>query len=294
MSNFEYDKLYDELAALEKETGIVMTNSPTVSVGYETLSELPKESHVAPMLSLGKTKEREELVAWLADKEGVLSLKLDGLSIILTYENGILVKALTRGNGEVGEVITNNAKTFQNIPAKIKYKERLVVRGEALIRYSDFEMLNRSMADIQEKYKNPRNLCSGTVRQLNNRITAERNVRFYAYQLVMLDDQETSFTKKSEMMMFLAEQGFDVVPYKKVDGRTVSEGVTEFSEEIMMILPTVRASAEQQNFPGTPLPLNGRMNWQRQHFLKWNGVHPVPDLSIQWRFLSRLSWRARQ
>ncbi len=232
MSNFEYDKLYDELAALEKETGIVMTNSPTVSVGYETLSELPKESHVAPMLSLGKTKEREELVAWLADKEGVLSLKLDGLSIILTYENGILVKALTRGNGEVGEVITNNAKTFQNIPAKIKYKERLVVRGEALIRYSDFEMLNRSMADIQEKYKNPRNLCSGTVRQLNNRITAERNVRFYAYQLVMLDDQETSFTKKSEMMMFLAEQGFDVVPYKKVDGRTVSEGVTEFSEEI--------------------------------------------------------------
>lgn len=232
MTNYEYDKLYDELVALEEKTGIVMSNSPTVSVGYETLSELPKEPHVAPMLSLEKTKEIEELVTWLDDKRGILSLKLDGLSIILTYENGVLVKALTRGNGEVGEVITNNAKTFQNIPAKIKYKGRLVIRGEALIRYSDFEVLNRSMADIQEKYKNPRNLCSGTVRQLNNQITAERKVRFYAYQLVESDMPENSFSMKSEMMQFLEDQGFDVAPYKMVDRDTISEKVADFSTAI--------------------------------------------------------------
>lgn len=232
MTNFEYDKQYDELVELEKKTGIVMSNSPTVNVGYETLSELPKEAHVAPMLSLEKTKETEELVQWLGDRKGILSLKLDGLSVILTYQNGVLTKALTRGNGEIGEVITNNVKVFQNIPAKISYKGNLVIRGEALIKYSDFEVLNHSFTDIQEKYKNPRNLCSGTVRQLNNRITAERNVNFYVYNLIESDFNDEEFKTKEEILKMLDGLGFDVVPYKMVDSGNIREAVADFSAEI--------------------------------------------------------------
>ncbi len=231
MSNFEYDALYDELVSLEEKTGVVLSGSPTVQVGYETLSELPKEAHIAPMLSLGKTKEREELVQWLDSREGLLSLKLDGLSVILTYQNGTLTKALTRGNGEIGEVITNNAKTFKNIPAKIPYPGTLVLRGEALIRYSDFKILNESFSDIQEKYKNPRNLCSGTVRQLNNEITAKRNVHYYVYNLIQ-SDPEISFTHKEEELNWLDEQGFDIVPYKKVTEADLISAIDEFSEMI--------------------------------------------------------------
>lgn len=230
MSNFEYDKLYDELTALEKETGVVMANSPTTHVGYETISELPKEAHVVPMLSLNKTKEVPELVSWLGTKEGLLSMKLDGLSIILTYEGGELVKALTRGNGEIGEVVTNNAKTFVNIPGRISYQEQLVIRGEALILYSDFEELNRQEAE-SEKYKNPRNLCSGSVRQLNNEITARRRVHFYVYNIISAGDT-LSFETKKQSMEWLSEQGFDVVPYKEVTASSLEQKVTEFSEEI--------------------------------------------------------------
>lgn len=230
MSNFEYDKLYDELTALEKETGVVMANSPTTHVGYETISELPKEAHVVPMLSLNKTKEVPELVSWLGTKEGLLSMKLDGLSIILTYEGGELVKALTRGNGEIGEVVTNNAKTFVNIPGRISYQEQLVIRGEALILYSDFEELNRQEAE-SEKYKNPRNLCSGSVRQLNNEITARRRVHFYVYNIISAGDT-LSFETKKQSMEWLSEQGFDVVPYKEVSSSSLEQKVTEFSEEV--------------------------------------------------------------
>ncbi|MCM1244202.1 MAG: NAD-dependent DNA ligase LigA [Roseburia sp.] len=232
MSNFEYDKQYDELVALEKKTGIVMSNSPTIHVGYETLSELPKEAHVAPMLSLDKTKEAGELVRWLGGQKGLLSLKLDGLSVILTYQDGVLTKALTRGNGETGEVITNNARTFQNIPAKIHYPGTLILRGEALIRYSDFEMLNRSFSDIQEKYKNPRNLCSGTVRQLNNQITAERNVHYYVYDLISMEPESRDFQSKEEIRKWLDSLGFDVVPGKVVHQDDLEKAVMEFSEEI--------------------------------------------------------------
>ncbi len=232
MTNFEYDKRYDELCALEKKTGIVMANSPTINVGYETLSELPKEAHVAPMLSLEKTKATEELAEWLGERKGLLSLKLDGLSVILTYRNGVLVKALTRGNGEVGEVITNNAKTFKNIPSKIHYNEELIIRGEALIRYSDFEVLNRSFTDIQEKYKNPRNLCSGTVRQLNNKITAERNVHFYVYNQIEPEGETSALKSKEEILHFLEDLGFDVVPYKVVTADNIRKAVADFSEEI--------------------------------------------------------------
>lgn len=231
MTNFEYDALYDELVALEEKTGVVLSGSPTVQVGYETLSELPKEAHIAPMLSLGKTKEREELVQWLTSREGLLSLKLDGVSVILTYQNGFLVKALTRGNGEIGEVITNNAKTFKNIPAKIPYTGTLVIRGEALIRYSDFKVLNESFSDIQEKYKNPRNLCSGTVRQLNNEITAKRNVHYYVYNLIQ-SDPEIKFDYKEEELIWLDKQGFDIVPYKKVTGKNILSAIDDFSETI--------------------------------------------------------------
>ena len=231
MTNFEYDALYDELVALEEKTGVVLSGSPTVQVGYETLSELPKEAHIAPMLSLGKTKEREELVQWLTSREGLLSLKLDGLSVILTYQNGFLVKALTRGNGEIGEVITNNAKTFKNIPAKIPYTGTLVIRGEALIRYSDFKVLNESFSDIQEKYKNPRNLCSGSVRQLNNEITARRHVQFFAFSLVRADGVDFENSREKQFT-WLSEQGFDVVEHKMVTRETVEKTVAWFAEEI--------------------------------------------------------------
>ena len=207
MSNYEYDELYDELVALETETGIVLANSPTINVGYEVLSELPKETHEKPMLSLDKTKETEELANFLGDKEGMLSWKLDGLTIVLTYNEGKLKKAVTRGNGEVGEVVTNNAKTFKNIPLSISYKGELILRGEAVIKYSDFEKINSQIEDVTAKYKNPRNLCAGSVRQLNNEITASRNVNFYAFALVKADEEEfdNSLEKQYE---FLKSQGF--------------------------------------------------------------------------------------
>ena len=230
MSNFEYDKLYDELLALEKKTGITMNNSPTIHVGYETISELPKEQHVQPMLSLNKTKEPADLVAWLGNEQGLLSMKLDGLSIILTYENGELVKALTRGNGEIGEVITNNAKTFVNIPGRIQYTGTLIVRGEALIRYSDFEELNKQ-ENVEEQYKNPRNLCSGSVRQLNNEITAKRRVHFYAYNIISIGD-EISFTEKKEGLSWLVKQGFEVAPYREVSASNIEDMITYFSNYV--------------------------------------------------------------
>lgn len=230
MSNYEYDKLYDELVSLEEKTGMVMNNSPTIHVGYETISELPKEPHVVPMLSLNKTKEIADLVSWLGVQPGLLSMKLDGISVILTYENGRLTKALTRGNGEIGEVITNNARTFINIPGKIAYNNTLILRGEALIRYSDFEVLN-NQENVEEKYKNPRNLCSGSVRQLNNEITAKRRVHFYAYHIISAGE-ELSFAKKKQGMEWLREQGFEVAPYKEVTAENLEKKVAEFSEEV--------------------------------------------------------------
>ena len=235
MSNFEYDKLYDELLALEAETGTVLANSPTQQVGYEVVSELPKEKHPARMLSLDKTKEVDALVSWLGDHKGLLSWKMDGLTVVLTYEDGALIKAVTRGNGEIGEVITNNAKTFVNIPRSISYKGRLTIRGEAIITYSDFEKINASIEDVDSKYKNPRNLCSGSVRQLNSRITAERSVRFYAFSMVEPEDAElmnsfeNSFEKRFE---YLKNLGFDVVEYKEVSAETLPETVKWFSDKI--------------------------------------------------------------
>lgn len=224
MSNREYDALYDELLELEKTTGTVLATSPTVHVGYETLSDLPKEAHVVPMLSLDKTKEVSDLEDWIGTQKGLLSMKLDGLSVILTYEGGLLSKALTRGNGEIGEVITNNAKTFVNIPHRITYTGRLIIRGEALIRYSDFE-------DVSGQYKNPRNLCSGTVRQLNNEITAKRRVHYYVYNTISTED-DISFASKKQSLDWLAGLGFEIVPYKEVDASTMSSAVAEFSEEV--------------------------------------------------------------
>ena len=235
MSNFEYDKLYDELLALEAETGTILANSPTQQVGYEVVSELPKEKHPARMLSLDKTKEVDALVSWLGDHKGLLSWKMDGLTVVLTYEDGALIKAVTRGNGEIGEVITNNAKTFVNIPRSISYKGRLTIRGEAIITYSDFEKINASIEDVDSKYKNPRNLCSGSVRQLNSRITAERSVRFYAFSMVepedaeLLNSFENSFEKRFE---YLKNLGFDVVEYKEVSAQTLPDMVKWFSDKI--------------------------------------------------------------
>ena len=234
MSNLEYDKLYDELVALEKETGIILAVSPTQNVGYEILSELPKEQHPSRMLSLDKTKDRAALSDWLGNHKGLLSWKLDGLTIVLTYENGQLVKALTRGNGDEGEVITNNARVFENTPVEIPFKGRLVLRGEAVIKYSDFEKINESIADADARYKNPRNLCSGSVRQLNNQITAERKVNFFAFSLVEAGEGENGPNRESreEQLKWLSRQGFDIVEYKVVDGSSVVEAVEYFEKEI--------------------------------------------------------------
>ncbi len=231
MSNFEYDRLYEELEGLEKETGIVLSGSPTVSVGYESVEELPKERHESPMLSLGKTKSREELKDWLQGKEAILSWKLDGLTVVLTYRNGALFKAVTRGNGEIGEVITGNARTFKNIPLNIAFKGELVLRGEAVITYSDFEKINEEIPEAEAKYKNPRNLCSGSVRQLNNEITAKRNVRFYAFTLVSAEDADFH-NSREEQFRFLEKQGFEVVERKMVTPDTILSAISEFENKI--------------------------------------------------------------
>ncbi len=231
ISNREYDQMYDELQALEKETGTVLANSPTAKVGYEAVDQLPKEEHESPMLSLDKTKDREVLREFIGDHETLLSWKLDGLTVVLTYENGELAKAVTRGNGVVGEVVTNNARVFRNIPLKIPYTGRLVLRGEAIITYSDFEQINESIEDVDARYKNPRNLCSGSVRQLNNEITARRNVRFYAFGLVSAENVDFH-NSRAEQFEWLKNQGFEVVEYRKVTAATLNQAMDYFSAVI--------------------------------------------------------------
>ena len=231
MSNYEYDKLYDELAALEKETGVVLSKSPTQSVGYEVLSELPKERHESPMLSLDKTKSTADLQEWLGDQTGILSWKLDGLTVVLTYSGGTLKKAVTRGNGEIGEVITSNARVFANVPVAISFQGELVLRGEAVIRYSEFNRINEAIDDVDARYKNPRNLCSGSVRQLNSQITAERNVNFEAFALVTAEGVDFNNSRK-EQFEWLKRQGFDVVEYRTVTADTLPEAVEAFAEAV--------------------------------------------------------------
>lgn len=232
MSNLEYDRLYDELTKLEAELGITLSDSPTVNVGYEVLSELPKERHESPMLSLDKTKEVEDLKRFVGDQKAMMSWKMDGLTIVLTYRDGTLFKAVTRGNGEVGEVITNNARVFKNIPLKISYQGELILRGEAIIGYKDFEKINEEIADIDARYKNPRNLCSGSVRQLNNEITAKRNVQFYAFTLVQADGVDFHNSREKQMD-WLREQGFEVVEHVMVTRDQVEDAVAEFSRKIV-------------------------------------------------------------
>ena len=231
MSNLEYDALYDELVALEQQTGIVLSGSPTVSVGYEAVDELPKETHESPMLSLDKTKDREVLRSFIGNHKTLLSWKMDGLTIVLTYRNGVLEKAVTRGNGVVGEVVTNNARVFDNIPHKISFQGELILRGEAIITYSEFEKINRDIADVDARYKNPRNLCSGSVRQLNNKITAGRHVRFYAFSLVKADGEDFQNSRQRQME-WLEEQGFETVEYRVVTGDTLDEAMEYFAGKV--------------------------------------------------------------
>ena len=231
MSNYEYDRLYDELKELEDELGITLSNSPTVNVGYEVVSELPKERHESPMLSLDKTKEVEELKNFVGDQKVLISWKMDGLTVVLTYRDGKLYKAVTRGNGEVGEVITNNAKVFKNVPVQIAYQGELILRGEAVIGYKDFEKINQEIEDVDARYKNPRNLCSGSVRQLNNQITAKRNVMFYAFTLVQADGVDFQNPRACQME-WLKSQGFTTVEYYMVTRDTVEDEVAKFSSKI--------------------------------------------------------------
>ena len=231
MSNYEYDHLYDELEKLENELGVTMSNSPTVNVGYEVLSELPKERHESPMLSLDKTKDPQRLKEFLGDQKAVISWKLDGLTIVLTYRDGSLEKAVTRGNGEIGEIITNNAKVFQNIPHTIPYKGELILRGEAVISYADFQRINDEIEDVDAKYKNPRNLCSGSVRQLNNEITAKRHVHFLAFTLVRADGVDFH-NSRMRQFAWLEEQGFEVVEHYLTDRENLEEKITYFANHI--------------------------------------------------------------
>lgn len=231
MDNREYDAYYDELVKLENETKTVLAGSPTMQVGYEIVSELPKEVHEGRMLSLDKTKEVTQLQTFLGDQIGILSWKMDGLTVVLTYENGELQKAVTRGNGEVGEVITNNAKVFVNLPLKIAFSGRLVIRGEAVIRYSDFKKLNETIADVDARYKNPRNLCSGSVRQLNSEVTAKRNVQFFAFALIVAEG-ESFHNSCLEQFEWLEKQGFDVVEHVKVTKDSLPDAVEQFSQKI--------------------------------------------------------------
>ena len=232
MSNYEYDRLYDELEGLERELGTTLASSPTVNVGYEVLSELPKERHEKPMLSLDKTKDVEQLKSFLGEQKAVISWKMDGLTIVLTYQNGRLQKAVTRGNGEVGEVITNNAKVFRNLPLQIPYQGELILRGEAVIGYKDFERINEQIEDVDARYKNPRNLCSGSVRQLNNAITARRNVKFFAFTLVKADGAEFE-NSRMQQLSWLEKQGFEVVEHHLTDRASIEEEVAWFSEQIV-------------------------------------------------------------
>ena len=231
ISNFEYDALYDELQEMERETGVVLAGSPTARVGFEAVEELPKERHERPMLSLDKTKDREALSEWLGEKSGLLSWKLDGLTIVLTYRGGKLEKAVTRGNGEIGEVITGNARVFKNIPLQIAFAGELILRGEAVITYSDFERMNGEIEDVSARYKNPRNLCSGSVRQLDNRIAAQRNIRFYAFGLVKAEGADFENSREREFA-FLSEQGFEVVEYRRVTADTVAEAIDYYEKKI--------------------------------------------------------------
>lgn len=231
MSNYEYDALYDELVRLEQETGTILAASPTVHVGYEVLSELPKERHERPMLSLDKTKDVQALKEWVGDRRTLLSWKMDGLTIVLTYQNGELFKAVTRGNGEVGEVITNNARVFRNIPLRISFQGELVLRGEAVIGYREFERINEEIPEADARYKNPRNLCSGSVRQLNNEVTAARNVHFFAFSLVRAEGADFGNSHEKEFL-WLKEQGFETVEYRIVTGENLEEAVRWFSERI--------------------------------------------------------------
>ncbi len=287
ISNFEYDRLYDELKALEEETGIVMADSPTMRAGYEVLSELPKVRHESPMLSLDKTKDPAALREWLNGQEGVLSWKLDGLTIVLTYREGKLFQAATRGNGEVGEIITNNARVFKNIPLSIPFHGELVLRGEAVITYSDFEKINAQIEEVDAKYKNPRNLCSGSVRQLNNEITAKRNVRFFAFTLVRAGSGEQDRVRletRQEQMEWLRSQGFDTVEEQLVTPETVEDAVAAFAEKI-----------ESNDFPSDGLVLTfnniaygeslGRTSKFPRHSIafKWRDeVRETTLLEIEW------------
>ncbi len=230
ITNYEYDAMYDELLALEDETGYIRDDSPSINVGYDTAAGLPKIVHEIKMLSLNKTKDREELRAWLGDREGLLSWKLDGLTVGLTYENGRLVQGVTRGNGVEGELITANVLACRNVPKSIPHKGRVMVRGEAVIRYSDFEKINEAIEDADAKYKNPRNLCSGSIRQLDPKVTAERSVNFYAFSLTQCEGIEFAF--RHEKMDWMKSQGFEIVDYVIVDKDNIIDTIDEYESAI--------------------------------------------------------------
>lgn len=242
ISDYEYDKLFDELKRLEEETNIVMANSPTHTVGYEVKSKLEKVKHSHPMLSLDKTKSVDELKKFAGSQDCLLTCKMDGLTVLLTYENGKLIQAETRGNGEIGEDITHNAKVFENIPLYIDYLGYLEVEGEAIITYSDFEKINSRLPE-DEKYKNPRNLATGSVRQLDNSIAAKRYVKFIVWKVQKIEDEIENNNSFLHRLLFAKQLGFDVVPLLTYSNNTSDK------EDCEEMIENLRKYAANKGFP---------------------------------------------
>lgn len=233
MSNLEYDRLYDELLKLEQELGTYLPNSPTHNVGYEVVSALQKEKHETPMLSLDKTKSTDAIKSFIGNKKCIASWKMDGLTVVLTYNNGKLDKAVTRGNGEIGEIVTHNARTFKNLPKEIEFKGKLVLRGEAIITYTDFNKINSSLGSGVENYKNPRNLCSGSVRQLDSSIANNRSIRWFAFELVSADGKSPNSVEQS--FEWLKRQGFQTVEYMVINQSNFLSVMSYFSSKVSKI-----------------------------------------------------------
>ncbi len=228
MSNYEWDAMFDELLSLEAETGYALPDSPTQNTGYEE-NNGEREAHEFPALSLAKTKQVSELIKWAEEREVWLSWKLDGLTLVLTYDGGKLTRILTRGNGVTGTNITYLKNSIKGFPLKIKYKGHLVVRGEAVISYSDFALINDTIEDDDEKYANPRNLASGTLSLDDAEKVKERRVRFHAFTLVHLEDNIVSW---GERMEFLEKEGFMVVDREKTDAAGIADVVERWTKRV--------------------------------------------------------------
>jgi len=288
ISDHEYDNLFDELKKLEEETNIVMSNSPTHTVGYEVKSKLKKVKHSHPMLSLDKTKLIDDLKKFAGDKDCLLMCKMDGLTVLLTYENGELIQAETRGNGEEGEIITHNAIIFENIPLHIDYKGHLETEGEAIITYDDFEKINNNLPE-DERYKNPRNLVSGSVRQLDSNIAAQRHIKFIVWKVPEIEDGINSDNAFLFRLIFAKDLGFDIVPFYSYSNNTSDKENCEY------LIENLKEQSKIKGYPidGLVMTYNdisygeslGKTGHHPKHSIAYkfyDDVYPTRLLDVEW------------